>query len=46
MNWEDVLKNLKNQLIQINKCRIFPEGSYLAGGTAVFLKHFFCEFIK
>jgi predicted nucleotidyltransferase component of viral defense system len=41
MNWEDALKNLKNQLIQINKCKILPEGSYLAGGTAVslFLNH-------
>ncbi|MFO7981037.1 MAG: nucleotidyl transferase AbiEii/AbiGii toxin family protein [Candidatus Aminicenantes bacterium] len=41
MNWEDALKNLKNQLIQINKCKILPDGSYLAGGTAVslFLNH-------
>ncbi|MBD3413469.1 MAG: hypothetical protein GF421_03435 [Candidatus Aminicenantes bacterium] len=41
MNWEDALKNLKKQLIQINKCKILPDGSYLAGGTAVslFLNH-------
>lgn len=41
MKWEDIFKTLKNQLIQINECRILPEGCYLAGGTAVslFLNH-------
>jgi len=41
MNWEKTLKSLNKQLIQVNKCRILPEGSYLAGGTAVslFLNH-------
>ncbi len=41
MKWEDALNILKNQLIQVNKCRLLPKGSYLAGGTAVclFLNH-------
>ncbi len=41
MNWEETFKELNNQLIQINKCKILPEGSYLAGGTALslFLNH-------
>lgn len=41
MNWEDTLNILKIQLIQIMKCRLLPEASYLAGGTAIglFLSH-------
>ncbi|MCK4264120.1 MAG: hypothetical protein KAX27_04170 [Candidatus Aminicenantes bacterium] len=27
MKWEDTLNILKNQLIQVNKCRILPGGS-------------------
>lgn len=41
MKREDTLETLKNQIIQINECRILPEDCYLAGGTAVslFLNH-------
>jgi len=37
MKWEDTINILKNQMIQVIKCRILPEDSYLAGGTAVSL---------
>lgn len=37
MNRERKIENLKKILIQILKCKILPQESYLAGGTALYL---------
>lgn len=36
MNWEEKFEALRKILIRLLECKILPQGSYLAGGTALY----------